>query len=79
MLLTGGTAGSPGYDFDQYDQAVVSLIGQHGGTFDQTIRAGDRELGRSVLGNWAVLLPLAALGAAVLVVVGVWARLVEYR
>jgi hypothetical protein len=79
MLLTGGTAGSSDYDFDQYDQAVVSLIGQHRGTFDQAIRAGDRELGRSVLGNWAGLLPLAALGAAVLVVVGVWARLAEYR
>jgi hypothetical protein len=78
-LLTGRTAGSSGYDFDQYDQAVVSLIGQHRATFDQTIRAGDRELGRSVLGNWAVLLPLAALGAAVLVVAGVWARLAEYR
>ena len=79
MLLTGRTAGSSGYDFDQYDQAVVSLIGQHRGTFDQTIRAGDRELGRSVLGNWAGLLPLAALVAAVLVVAGVWARLAEYR
>jgi hypothetical protein len=79
MLLTGRTAGSPGYDFDQYDQAVVSLIGQHRATFDQAIRAGDRELGRSVLGNWAALLPLAALGAAVLVVAGVWARLAEYR
>ena len=79
MLLTGRTAGSPGYDFDQYDQAVVSLIGQHNGTFDQTIRAGDRELGRSVLGNWSALLPLAAAGAAVLVVAGVWARLKEYR
>jgi hypothetical protein len=79
MLLTGRTAGSSGYDFDQYDQAVVSLIGQHRAIFDQTIRAGDRELGRSVLGNWAVLLPLAALGAAVLVIAGVWARLAEYR
>ncbi len=79
MLLTGRTAGSPGYDFDRYDQAVVSLIGQHRATFDQAIGAGDRELGRSVLGNWAVLLPLAALGIAVLVVAGVWARLAEYR
>ena len=78
-LLTGRRAGSAGYDFDQYNQAVVSLIGQHRATFDQTIRAGNRELGRSVLGNWAVLLPLAALGAAVLVVAGVWARLAEYR
>jgi len=78
-LLTGHTAGSAGYDFDQYNQAVVSLIGQHRATFDQTIRAGDRELGQSVLGNWAVLLPLAALGVAVLVVAGVWARLAEYR
>ncbi len=78
-LLTGRTAGSAGYDFDQYDQAVVSLTGQHRATFDQTIRAGDGELGRSVLGNWAVLLPLAALGVAVLVVAGIWARLAEYR
>jgi hypothetical protein len=79
ILLTGRSAGSSGYDFDQYDQAVVSLIGQHHATFDQTIHAGDRELGRSVLGNWAGLLPLAALGAAVLVVAGVRARLAEYR
>ena len=79
MLLTGRTAGSSGYDFDQYDQAVVSLISGHRGTFDHTIRAGDRELGRSVLGNWASLLPLAALVAAVLVIAGVWARLAEYR
>jgi len=79
ILLTGRTAGSSGYDFDQYDQAVVSLIGQHRATFDQAISAGDRELGRSVVGNWAVLLLLAALGAAVLVVAGVWARLREYR
>ncbi len=78
-LLTGRTAGSSGYDFDQYDQAVVSLIGQHRATFDQAIRSGDRELGRSVLGNWAVLLPLAALGVAVLVVAGIWSRLAEYR
>jgi len=79
LLFTDRTAGSPGYDFDQYDQAVVSLIATHRGTFDQMIRAGDRELGRSVLGSWAVLLPLAALGAIVLVVAGVWARLREYR
>jgi hypothetical protein len=79
MLLTGRTAGSSGYDFDQYDRAVVSLVGQHRAIFDQAISAGDRELGRSVLGSWAVLLPLAALGAIVLVVAGVWARLKEYR
>jgi hypothetical protein len=79
MLVTGHSAGSPGYSFDQYDQAVVSLIARHRGTFDQTIRAGDRELGRSVAGNWSVVLPLAAVGAAVLVAVGIRARLAEYR
>ena len=79
LLFTDRTAGSPGYDFDQYDQAVVSLIAGHRGTFDQMIRAGDRELGRSVFGSWSVLLALAAIGAAVLVAVGVRARLVEYR
>jgi hypothetical protein len=78
MLLTDRTAGSL-YHFDQYDQAVVSLIARHRATFDQAIRAGDRELGRSVLGSWSALLPLAAVGAAVLVAVGVRARLVEYR
>jgi hypothetical protein len=78
-LLTGRTPGSSGYDFDQYDKAAVSLIGLHRGTFDQAIRTGDRELGRSILGNWAALLPLAALGAVILVVVGVRARLKEYR
>jgi hypothetical protein len=79
MLLTGRTAGSSGYDFDQYDKAIISVIGLHRGTFDQAIRTGDRELGRSILGNWAALLPLAALGAVILVVVGVRARLKEYR
>jgi hypothetical protein len=79
MLLTGRTAGSSSYDFDQYDQAIVSLIALHRGTFDQAIRIGDRELGRSILGNWAGLLPLAALGAAIIVVAGVRARLAEYR
>ena len=78
-LLTARTAGSSSYDFDQYDKAVVSLIGLHRGTFDQAIRTGDRELGRSILGNWAALLPLTALGAVILVIVGVRARLKEYR
>ncbi len=78
-LLTGRAAGNSSYDFDQYDQAIVSLIGLHRGTFDQAIRTGDRALGRSILGNWAGLLPLTALGAAILVVAGVWARLAEYR
>ncbi len=79
MLLPGRTAGSSSYDFDQYDQAIVSLIALHRRTFDQAIRTGDRELGRSILGNWAGLLPLAALGAAILVAVGVRPRLAEYR
>jgi len=78
LLFTDPTAG-PGYDFRQYDQAAASLIVKHRGTFDQTIRAGDREIGRSVLGNWSALLPLAAVGAVVLVAVGVAARLREYR
>jgi hypothetical protein len=78
-LLTGRTAGSSNYDFDQYDKAVVHLIGLHRGTFDQAVRTGDRELGQSILGNWAALLPLAALGAVILVIVGVRARLKEYR
>src|SRR5262249_56184650 len=78
-LLTGRTAGSSSYDFDQYDKAVVSLIGMHRATFDQAIRTRDRELGQSILGNWAALLPLAALGAVILVVVVVRARLAGYR
>jgi hypothetical protein len=78
-LLTGRAAGDSSYDFDQYDQEIVSLIGLHRGTFDQAIRTGDRELGRSILGSWAGLLPLTALGAAVLVLAGVRARLAEYR
>jgi hypothetical protein len=79
MLLTGRTAGSASYDFDQYDQAIVSLIAVHRGTFDQAIRTGDRELGQSVLGNWAGLLPLTVLAAALLVIAGVRPRLAEYR
>ena len=79
MLLTGRTAGSSSYDFDQYDQAIVSLIAVHRVAFDQAIRTGDLEFGRSVLGSWAGLLPLAALAGAILVVVGVRPRLAEYR
>lgn len=78
-VLTGQTPGSSSYDFDRYDQAIVSLIGLHRETFDQAIRTGDRDLGRSILGSWAGLLPLAALGIAVLVIAGVRPRLAEYR
>jgi hypothetical protein len=78
-VLTGQTPGSSSYDFDRYDQAIVSLIVLHRGTFDQAIRTGDRDLGRSILGSWAGLLPLAALGIAVLVIAGVRPRLAEYR
>jgi hypothetical protein len=79
MLLTGRAAGSSSYDFDQYDQAIVSLIAVHRAAFDLAIRAGDRDLGRSILGNWAGLLPLAVLAAAILIVAGVRPRLAEYR
>jgi hypothetical protein len=78
-MLTGRTPGSSGYDFDRYDQAIVTLIGLHRGTFDQAIRIGDHDLGRSILGSWAGLLPLAALGLAILVIAGVRPRLAEYR
>jgi hypothetical protein len=78
-VLTGQTAGSSSYDFDRYDQAIVSLIGLRRQTFDQAIRTGDHDLGRSILGSWAGLLPLAALGLAILVIVGVRPRLAEYR
>jgi hypothetical protein len=78
-VLTGQTAGSSSYDFDRYDQAIVSLIGLRRQTFDQAIRTGDQDLGRSVLGSWAGLLPLAALGLAILVIAGVRPRLAEYR
>jgi hypothetical protein len=77
--LTGQTAGSSSYDFDRYDQAIVSLIGLRRQTFDQAIRTGDQDLGRSILGSWAGLLPLAALGLAILVIAGVRPRLAEYR
>jgi len=78
-VLTGQTAGSSSYDFDRYDQAIVSLISLHRQAFDQAIRTGDQSLGRSVLGSWAGLLPLAALGVTLLVIVGVRPRLAEYR
>jgi hypothetical protein len=78
-VLTGQTAGSSSYDFDRYDQAIVSLIGLRRQTFDQAIRTGDRDLGRSILGSWAGLLPLAAFGLAILVIAGVRPRLAEYR
>ena len=78
-VLTGQAAGASSYDFDRYDQAIVSLIGLHRETFDQAIRNGDHDLGRSILGSWAGLLPLAALGLAILVIAGVRPRLAEYR
>lgn len=78
-VLTGRTPGSAGYDFDRYDQAIVTLIDLHRQTFDRAIHTGDRDLGRSILGSWAGLLPLAALGIVVLVIVGVRPRLTEYR
>jgi len=78
-VLTGQTSGSSSYDFDRYDQAIVSLIGLHREAFDQSIRTGDQDLGRSILGSWAGLLPLAVLGVAVLVIAGVRPRLAEYR
>jgi hypothetical protein len=79
VVLTGQTAGSSSYGFDRYDQAVVSLISLHRHTFDQAILTGDQDLGRSVLGSWAALLPVAAFGIALLVIVGVRPRLAEYR
>ena len=78
-VLTGQSAGSSSYDFDRYDRAVVALISLHRQRFDQAIRTGDQDLGRSVLGSWAGLLPLAAVGIALLVIVGVRPRLAEYR
>jgi hypothetical protein len=78
-MLNGRTTGSSSYDFDRYDQAIVSLVGLHRATFDQAISTGDHDLRRSVLGSWAGLLPLAALGIAILVGIGVRPRLAEYR
>jgi len=78
-VLTGQSAGSSSYDFDRYDRAVVALISLHRQRFDQAIRTGDQDLGRSVLGSWAGLVPLAGFGIALLVIAGVRPRLAEYR
>jgi hypothetical protein len=70
----GRTAGSSIHDFDDYDRALVSLIGIHQNTFDTAIRAGD-----DALGGWNWLLPGAAVLIAALVLAGVRPRLSEFR
>jgi hypothetical protein len=70
----GRTAGSSIHDFDDYDRALVSLIGIHRNTFDAAIRDGD-----GALNGWNWLLPGAAVVIAALVLVGVRPRLSEFR
>jgi hypothetical protein len=70
----GRTQGSSIHDFDDYDRALVSLIGIHQNTFDTAIRAGD-----GALNGWNWLLPGAALVIAALILAGVRPRLSEFR
>jgi hypothetical protein len=68
------TMGALSDNFETYDQALVKLTDLHRKAFDKAIGGGD-----AALGGWNVLLPVAALVAAALVLVGVGPRLSEYR
>ncbi len=68
------TMGALSDNFEKYDQALVKLTDLHRKAFDTAIRDGG-----AALGGWNVLLPVAALVAAALVLVGVGPRLSEYR
>jgi hypothetical protein len=70
----GRTAGSSIRDFDDYDRALVSLIGIHRNTFDAAIRDGD-----GALNGWNWVLPGAAVVIAALILAGVRPRLSEFR
>ncbi|MFJ2033523.1 hypothetical protein [Streptosporangium sp. NPDC087985] len=63
-----------GASFEAYDGALVDLTALHRLAFDDAVVAGDR-----ALGSWNLLLPGAALAAALLILVGVRPRLAEYR
>ncbi|NUS08970.1 MAG: hypothetical protein HOV97_41165 [Nonomuraea sp.] len=60
--------------FDAYDKALVALAERHERVFDRAIDAGEGALGTL----WR-LLPFAIAGIGLLVIVGVWPRLKEYR
>ncbi|GAA0403005.1 hypothetical protein Acor_33830 [Acrocarpospora corrugata] len=63
-----------GTSFGAYDAALVELTAQRRQAFDAAVAAGDR-----ALDGWNLLLPGAALAAALLILVGVRPRLAEYR
>ncbi|GAA1018784.1 hypothetical protein Aple_026100 [Acrocarpospora pleiomorpha] len=63
-----------GTSFGAYDGALVELTALHRQAFDAAVAAGDR-----ALDGWNLLLPGAALAAALLILVGVRPRLAEYR
>jgi hypothetical protein len=73
-VRVGRTQGSSIRDFDDYDRALVSLIGIHRGAFDAAIRDGD-----GALNGWNWLLPGAAVLIAALILAGVRPRLSEFR
>jgi hypothetical protein len=73
-IRMGRTAGSSIHDFDDYDRALVSLIGAHQSAFDRAIRDGD-----GALSGWNWLLPGAAVVIAALILAGVRPRLSEFR
>jgi hypothetical protein len=72
-LRMGRTSGAI-EDFDRYDTALTRLTAERSGTFDRAIKAGD-----DGLNGWNVLLPGAAIGVALLILLGVRPRLAEYR
>lgn len=66
--------GTLAQSFESYDKALVDLIALHRGAFDGAIRSGDDDLG-----GWNVIVPGAAVLAALLIFAGIVPRLSEYR
>lgn len=66
--------GDSNYLYDQYDQALGRFIGINQRAFEDSVRAGERNLS-----GWTWLPPAVLLGVMLLVFVGVRPRLSEYR
>ncbi len=74
-LKLGTSSGQATYDFGQYDAALLAVINARQAAFDSAIRAGE-----TGLNGWTDLIPTSGVVVvAVLVLIGVRPRLVEYR
>jgi hypothetical protein len=72
---TGSALGYSSYDLSRYDQALTHLIDVQRQVFTQAVNAGSGELA-----GWSTWLP--ALGVVLVIVllgIGIWPRLAEYR